>query len=287
MLMDISFSCECGEQIEETVYVPMPNFAAEKNKDSGSEHYEEICCEVCDKEHEICVVNTFYAADCYLTNENTNISYGMPYFPESDYDNEELEWIIESETQLDIFQKQIMSVEKLLAVDVDEEAHFSLLVMLYGHVVAAIEAYLSSTFIQKITNSEELTRKLVETDPTFSNMKFTLREIYEKQEKLKITVATYLKSLIFHNISKIKPMYKDVLDCEFGDIGWLFQAVEIRHHCVHRAGFDKEGAKIELSIDILKNLVTKATSLTSLIENTVNPTPTLDPAIFDVNNPPY
>jgi len=30
--MDISFLCECGEQIEETIDVPMPNFAAEKIK---------------------------------------------------------------------------------------------------------------------------------------------------------------------------------------------------------------------------------------------------------------
>lgn len=196
MLMDISFLCECGNQIEETVYVPRPNFSAEKNKDSGSEHFEEICCETCDKEHEIYVTNTFYAADCSINFGSTEVNYGMPYFPESDYDNEELEWIIESETQIDIFQNHIKSVEKILEAKVDEEAYFSLLVMLYGHLVAAVEAYLSSTFIQKVTNSEEFTRKLVETDPTFSNMKFTLKEIFEKQEKLKTTVATYLQDLI-------------------------------------------------------------------------------------------
>lgn len=272
MLMDISFLCECGNQIEETVYVPMPNFAAEKNKDSGSEHFEEICCEACDKEHEIYVVNTFSAADCSINFGSTEVNYGMPYFPESDYDNEELEWIIESENQISVFKSQIESVEKILEVHIDEEAYFSLLVMLYGHVVAAVEAYLSSTFIQKVTNSEDLTRKLVETDPTFSNMKFTLKEIFEKQEKLKITVATYLKGLIFHNISKVKPMYKDVLDCEFGDIGWLFQAVEIRHHCVHRAGFDKDGKKVELSEEMIRELVTRAKDLTSLIESKMHPT---------------
>ena len=42
MQMDISFACECGELIDATVYVPMPNFAAEKNKDSASENWEEI-----------------------------------------------------------------------------------------------------------------------------------------------------------------------------------------------------------------------------------------------------
>lgn len=276
MLMDISFLCDCGEQIEETVYVPMPNFAAEKNKDSGSEHFEEICCEACDKEHEVYVTNTFYAADCSINFGNTEVNYGMPYFPESDYDNEELEWVIESENQISIFKSQIESVEKILAANIDSEAYFSLLVMLYGHVVAAVEAYLSSTFIQKVTNSEELTRKLIETDPNFSKMKFTLKEIFEEQEKLKVTVATYLKDLIFHNLNKVKPMYRDVLDCDFGDIGWLFEAVRIRHHCVHRAGFDKEGNRVDLTEDIVRDLVVKVIDLTSQIEAVLNPTPTYD-----------
>lgn len=273
MLMDISFSCECGERIRETVYVPAPNFMAEQNKDSASQHYEEIICISCEKEHEVLVVNTFSAADCYVISDgNTDVGFGMPYFPESDYDEDELAWLIQSETQIDIFQNHIKSVEKILEADIDTEAYFSLLVMLYGHVVAALEAYLSSTFIQKVTNSEGLTRKLIETDPTFSKMKFTLKEIFEEQDKLKITVATYLKDLIFHDLKKVRPMYKDVLDCEFGDISWLFKAVIIRHHCVHRAGYDKENTRIDLSVEILRELVTKATDLTSLIENKVHPT---------------
>lgn len=273
MLMDISFSCECGERIKETVYVPAPNFMAEQNKDSGSEHYEEIHCDKCHKEHEILVVNTFSAADCYVTSDgSTDVSFGTPYFPESDYNDDELAWLIQSETQIDIFQNHIKSVEKILEADIDAEAYFSLLVMLYGHVVAAVEAYLSSTFIHKVTNSEKLTRKLVETDPTFSKMKFTLKEIFEQKDKLKLTVASHLNDLIFHNLSKVKPMYKDVLDCEFGDIGWLFKAVKIRHDCVHRAGYDQENNKIELSVETLRELVTRAQDLTSLIESKLHPT---------------
>lgn len=269
MLMDISFLCECGNQIEETIDVPEPNFMAEKNKDSGVEHFEEIFCESCEKQNEIYVVNTFYAADCSVNYGNTEVSFEMPY-----YDDEELEWILESENQISIFNSQLESVEKILEVDIEEEAYFNLLVMLYGHIVAAMEAYLSSTFIQKVTNCENLTRKLIETDPNFSNMKFTLKEIFEEQEKLKVTVATYLKDLIFHNLEKVKPMYGDVLDCDFGDIGWLFKAVKIRHHCVHRAGFDKEGNKIDLTEELVRELVVKVRDLTTQIEAVLNPTPT-------------
>ena len=277
MLMDISFLCECGEQIEETIDVPMPNFAAEKSKDSGVESFDQICCKSCNTQHEVYVVNTFDRTDCSVNYGGTDVNYDMPYFSESDED--ELAWLIQNETQIDIFQNHIKSVEKILEADIDEEAYFSLLVMLYGHVVAAVEAYLSSTFIQKVTNSEKLTRKLIETDPSFSKTKFTLKEIFEEQEKLKLTVATYLENLIFHDLKKVKPMYRDVLNCEFGDIGWLFKAVAIRHHCVHRAGYDKENIRVKLSVDILKELVVKAKGLTSLIESKVSPVTMLETEI--------
>lgn len=273
MQMDISFSCQCAQHIEEVVHVPEPNFMAEKNKDSGSESWEQIYCESCGDEHEITVLNSFGGADCYVDNGDIEVNFGMPYYPESDYDQDELEWFIGSKTQIEIFQNQIKSVEKLLEVEVDGETYFSLLVMLHGHVVAATEAYLASTFIHQVTNSEELTRKLVETDPTFSKMKFTLKEIFEKQEGLKLTVATYLKDLIFHDLKKVKPMYKEVLECEFGDIAWLFQAVSTRHHCVHRAGLDKDGDQVEISIDSIKELVAKSVELTSGIEEKVSKLP--------------
>ena len=188
----------------------------------------------------------------------------MPYFPEDEQD--ELNWVIESQDQIDVCKAQISSVESLLSLDIQDDVQFSMHVMLYGHVVAAVEAYLSSTFIHNVTNSEALVRKLVETDPTFSKRTFTLKEIFEKRESIKLTVANYLKDLIFHDLKKIKPMYRDVFEYDFGDISWLFQAVLIRHHCVHRAGYDKEGNKIEVSNEILRDLVSKSVELVEALE---------------------
>lgn len=82
--MDISSLCECGEQIEGTIDVPMPNFVAEKNKDSGVENFDQICCKSCNTQHEVYVVNTFDRADCSVNYGGTDVNYGMPYFSESD-----------------------------------------------------------------------------------------------------------------------------------------------------------------------------------------------------------
>lgn len=194
---------------------------------------------------------------------------------------EELEWYIHSQTQIGIFDTQIRSVFHILEVKVYDKAQFSLFVMLHGHVVAAVEAYLASTFIHKVTNSDDLIRRLVETDPKFSKMKFTLKDIFEKQESLKFIVAQYLKELIFHDLRKIKPMFKDVLSCDFGEIGWLFKAIDVRHHCVHRAGLDKDGDKIDISKESIKELIQNSQRLVHEIENSFFERKTLDEYDFE------
>jgi len=192
------------------------------------------------------------------------------------YLQEELEWYIYTQSQVGKFDIQIQSVIELVEMHASNEAQFSLLVMLHGHIVAAVESYLASTFIHKVTNSEDLIRKLVESDPVFSKMKFTLKEIYEKHENLQLTVASYLRDLIFHDLAKVKPMFKEVLDCDFGDITWLFEAVNIRHHCVHRAGLDKDGNRVNLTKVSIRSLASKASDLVHSVENSITESPEVD-----------
>ena len=193
---------------------------------------------------------------------------------EEEYRQGQLEWYIYKASHLGIFQTQMRNIEVILhASPTDEEAKFSLLVMSHAHIVASVEAYLAGTFIHKVTNSEELIRKLVESDPYFSKMKFTLKEIFEKKEKLKFTVAEYLQDLIFHDLKKVKPMFKDVLNCDFGDISWLFDAVRKRHDCVHRAGLDKDGRHINLSKDLIRHLIYMSSIFIRKTEQVVNFTP--------------
>ncbi|MBB1397066.1 MULTISPECIES: hypothetical protein [unclassified Pseudoalteromonas] len=175
---------------------------------------------------------------------------------DSNLDEDDYEWYEENENKdhHDLLTEQLDSVDQILNLTVPDDAKFSFLVMIHAHVVSAIEGYLAGVFIHQVCNSEVLTRKLIESDPEFSKRKFTLREIYQEQDALKVTVASYLKDLIFHDLKKIKPMYKSVLGYELSNLSWLFKAVELRHHCVHRAGYDKEGNKIDLSVESVSDL---------------------------------
>lgn len=276
--MDISFTCECGKRVDQLVYVQDPDFSSEKSKDSQTDSWQEVYCPSCNKEYAVHVINTLYGATASIGFGKVDVKFGLPYYPEGETD--ELYWYVESKTHYEILQNHLKSVRTLLEVDVPEDTRFSLWVMLHGHLVSAIEGYLAGIFIHEVTNSEELTRKLVETDPAFSRQTLSLKEIFEKQSTLKVTVATYLKDLIFHDLKKIKPMFKDVLGHDFGDISWLFKDVMKRHDCVHRAGYTKDGEVIEVSKKSVLELLEKVENLAESVETTVSQLELLDDIPF-------
>jgi hypothetical protein len=177
----------------------------------------------------------------------------------------------------DLFNEIITNSNELYSIEVSKQANKNLLVMLYGHIVAATEAYLSSSFINAVNESETVLRKLVENDPKFASIKFTIKEIYEKKETLKDYVSGYLKDFVFHDIYKVKPMYKDVLGIDFGDVGWLFRAVLLRHHCVHRAGYDKDGNEVDISGESIKELSNNCKVFVDSIENEIVKLPKGEP----------
>jgi hypothetical protein len=184
-----------------------------------------------------------------------------------DHDQYEDDWVVDGKSRLEIFDENIAATLEILNQEVNPRYEKNLIVMLFGHVVATVEAYLSSTFIHYSLSSENHMRRLVENDPEFAKRKFTVTEIFTKREELRSDLSEYLKGLIFHEIAKVKLLYSSVLDIDFGDVKWLFRAVLIRHHCVHRAGYDKDGNEVDLKKDDVATLTNQASDLVHEIES--------------------
>lgn len=187
-----------------------------------------------------------------------------------DYDPYDFEdWDVKGKSRIEIFDETIEASTEILQLKFSQLASRNVLVMLHGHVVAAVEAYLASTFIDRVLSSERNLRRLVENDPEFAKRKFTLKEIFTKQEDLKNDVNRYLKDLIFHQIDKVNLLYKSVLDIDFGDVEWLYEAISLRHHCVHRAGYDKDGNEVDLTAEKVEKLISSCCDLVHEIESTI------------------
>ena len=240
---------------------------AERNRDSHAYSDDSVDCDECGENYEVSIMNSFGGADVSVDGSNIEVNVSGPYYDQDDAD--ENFWREEPSEQLRILNRHMDSARELLKLDVGKKNIFSLNVMIYGHVVAAAEGFLSSIFIKTTIGSEDLIRRLVETDPKFSEMKFSMSQLFKARESIKDTVAGYLKKLIFHDLKKVKPMYKSVLGHDLGDIHWLFTAVSKRHDCVHRAGYNKDGIQLTFSEDEVETLIRNVWDLCQSIMVTV------------------
>ncbi|MBU1224126.1 MAG: hypothetical protein KKA22_01225 [Gammaproteobacteria bacterium] len=261
MEIEITFSCECGAFIDEVMDCDGPNRSATSDSESFREYWNTLTCDGCGKDYEAHISCTFSDTKVSIP-ETVDLNFDViDLFEEEDVVSE-----IKSTRQLDIYRKVSTDVISLLRYSLPQEVKATLNNMLYAQVVTAIEAYLSSSFISTVINDDALIRRLIETDPELAKRQFSLREIFTQWEDLKFLVARYLKDLIFHDLKKIKPMYSAVLDIDFGNVAWLFRAVLIRHDCVHRNGFDKDGNQQEINNEAIIELVKQCTRLVSEIE---------------------
>ncbi len=269
----LEFKCDkCNADVKsEEIWIGEPTYSADNASDSQSESEGFAYCPECDEEYTVDVYVDMYSGSGSIrdfSNGDIEVIENQEDPPEDYY--EDLYWDVTLSKQLDIFKNHIDSSKNLLnsqsQITINNE--FSLYVMLYGYIVSAMEGYLASTFIYKTINSEHHIQKLIQTDATFAKTKVRIDNT--DSENIKKKVVQYLKSLIFHRMEKIKPMYKSVLNVDFGDISWLFKAVLKRHDCVHRAGYDKDGKKIEISHDDLDNLIQNCNGLAEIINTSLN-----------------
>lgn len=183
-----------------------------------------------------------------------------------DYEDE-LFWDRESERHFDIFRETAGNIENLSKNSVDEELRFSYQVMLFMHAVAAIERLLQSVFLHKVTSSEEYTRKFVEYDEKLAKRELKLGNLFKTQDTIRTIVQKRIDQILFHNVKFVAGLYVKVFGLQFGDVSWLTEAVKKRHDCAHRAGYDKEGNRIEIKDGEILSLVEQCRELANRIES--------------------
>ncbi|WP_323986367.1 hypothetical protein [Pseudomonas canadensis] len=260
MDVSITFTCGCGGFIDEIIYTDEPEILISGN-DEVFEAWNTIVCTECGKDYDAQILSNAYETKLDLPHV---LDLHWEILTKTELD--EIASELDETHQLEKYRKVSTDIITLLRHQYPEDVKTTLYSMLFAQVVTAVETYLSSSFVSTVMGSEELIRKLVETDPEIAKRQFSLKEIFTQWEGLKLLVAKYLKDLIFHDIKKIKPMYKSVLDLDFGEVPWLFKAILVRHDCVHRSGFDKEGNQHIISSDEIIELVKQCTRLVANIE---------------------
>lgn len=122
--------------------------------------------------------------------------------------------------------------------------------MIFSHQITAMEAYLADRLINQVERDPKAFRRLLGQDEELAKEKFTLAEISRDPALVGKRVREYLRSIQYHNLAKVDVLYNIALGVRIlnliTDKPRLFKAVLLRHDCVHRNGFDKEGNELRI-----------------------------------------
>lgn len=94
---------------------------------------------------------------------------------------------------------------------------------------------------------------------------------------------------VWHNLQRVKPLYKKVLGVDLGDTRALMKDIVIRHDIVHRNGRAKDGGAIEVRPQHMIEVMTTVRTLATWTEQQLKPipeVPTVEIAV-DPSNVPF
>lgn len=122
--------------------------------------------------------------------------------------------------------------------------------MIFSQQITALEAYLGDTLLNEVMGDKAAMQRLIDMDADLAKEKFTLSEVSKDPGLVERKVRTHLREVMYHNLKKVDVLYNIALGVRILDLATdkasLFKAVLLRHDCVHRNGFDKEGNEIDV-----------------------------------------
>jgi hypothetical protein len=121
--------------------------------------------------------------------------------------------------------------------------------MIFSHQITAMEAFLADRLIKEIAADAVAFQRLIDQDADLAKEKFTLGEIAKDPALVERKVQEHLRSIQYHNLAKVDALYNIALGIRILNLvtnkPGLFKAVMLRHDCVHRNGFDKDGNELK------------------------------------------
>jgi hypothetical protein len=112
-----------------------------------------------------------------------------------------------------------------------------------------METFLSDTMINLTLSDNKLMRDFIESYPDFSRQKIEMKNIFTEYDNIHQTIKNVLLDIIYHDLRKVREMYRSTFDITFPDITDPIKCVLIRHDIVHRNGKSKNGVLLNIDKD--------------------------------------
>lgn len=181
--------------------------------------------------------------------------------------------LIDGNSAFDVYNCSIDQVKSLLQIGISDanlQEYFHR--MLYANVISSMEAYLSKTIITIVLSDDTMFWRFV-AGYEWGSEKVEIKDIKKTYDGMNIKVQTELAEVLYHNLSKVKGIYHDVLGINIltnkAEMAFLCRAVNIRHDIVHRNGRKKSNSKKDEFHSISSEMVTELISHVDLLVDDV------------------
>jgi hypothetical protein len=155
---------------------------------------------------------------------------------------------------LSTFRDATANIETIFA-SAPQEIADRLYALLFANAITSLETYLFDTFANTVLNNPALLRAFVEKTEEFQHRQVKFSDIFVHAETVPAMAKQFLGSMIWHNIGKVKRMYKETLAIDLGDVAEVGRAVAVRHDIVHRNGRTIDGERIAIRLAEVRNVL--------------------------------
>lgn len=232
------------------IEVPEPHWMADRASDMTAEDDLDLECRECDEMFAAHVLNN--GGDCEITlNDHPDVKVDAEtafYDGPAEEDWEEPE---PPDNAFSVFlrsHRETWNMLKENALPTDGSSLMNR--MVFAHQISAMEAFLADTVIIHVTTKPDAMKRLLGEDADLKKEKFSLAEIAADPNLVRKAVLEHLRSLMYHNIARVRVLYQTVLNIDLfkllskDELETLMRAVVYRHDCVHRNGHTKDGEKL-------------------------------------------
>jgi len=193
-----------------------------------------------------------------LENESTywtrTDSYDLELYPEDFY---EIDAALDNQTPLGNLTHSLSLLKQLLEEKdkLNQKLHRFQLMMIYCFCITSLEAYLSDVFAKRVMNDKKLKIAYLRSEESLKNQKISLSQVFDKYKEIDDLIKKGILDTTFHNLGRIKHLFKEVLHVDIGDISGLSKFVHKRHDFIHRGGKDAKGNEVITTDEEIEDLI--------------------------------
>jgi hypothetical protein len=267
----VRFECTYCQQEVLSGYIPLhgADYTAKNNSESYVCEDYDATCDNCEEQYyfSVCVGKDDGYIEFDDSDEIDNIRVDVISHDEYDYyHREHFDAISGNKHLYQTFKSSINNLQKLNEIDLNSTELNSILKrQIYTGLVAAMETFLSDTMINLTLSNKHLIQNFVESYPEFTKQKFELKEIFTQYNRLDHTIRNVLLDTIYHDLRKVREMYRSTFKIEFPDISEPIKCVLIRHDLVHRNGKTKEGVVIDINTEQISKSIETINSFVKIV----------------------